>query len=291
MIHTQLDFDSLLVSNLVPEVQVQDAQYKVLRRRIAILLGNWVTIRVSKEHRPLVYQIFQHLLNQEDPLNDQVVRVTAGRQLKHVVDAWEFEAQQFFPFAADILSRVMALVEEVELSETKMALLNTISIIVERMEHQITPYAERIVSILPPLWDQSGEEHLMKQAILALLSRLLISMKSTGAQFHALTLPIIRDTVIPGSSLALFLLEDTLDLWCTVVKETPTPSSPSDLNPDLLSLIQYPRPLIGTRLVRTRKGHRNHGRLHHPRSFNYAIPVSLPCYSYCFQPQTRNSPP
>jgi hypothetical protein len=186
------------------------------------------------------------LLNEDDQLNDQVVRVTAGRQLKHVVDAWEFESQQFLPFAGDILSRVMALVEEVDLSETKLALLNTISVIVERMEHEVTPYAERIVSILPPLWDQSGDEHLMKQAILALLSRLLISMKATGAQFHALILPIIRDTVIPGSNLAMYLLEDTLDLWCTVVKETPSPASPSDLNPDLLSLIEYLIPLLET---------------------------------------------
>jgi hypothetical protein len=49
---------------------------------------------------------------------------------------------------------------------------------------------------------------------------------------------------VPGSSLALFLLEDTLDLWCTVVKQTPTPRSASELNPDLISLIQYLIPLL-----------------------------------------------
>jgi hypothetical protein len=137
MIHGQLDFDHLITSNLVPEVQMQDPQYKIIRRRIAIILGQWITVQVSKENRRLVYQIFQHLLNKEDPLNDQVVRVTAGRQLKHVVDAWEFETDQFLPFAADILSRLMALIEEVELSETKLALLNTISVIAERMEHHV----------------------------------------------------------------------------------------------------------------------------------------------------------
>jgi hypothetical protein len=137
MIHADLDFDALLTSNLVAEVQVEEPQYKVLRRRIAILLGQWVTIRVSKDNRPLVYQIFQHLLNPDDQLNDQVVRVTAGRQLKHVVDAWEFESQPFLPFIDAILTRLMALVEEVDLPETKMALLNTISVIVERTEHYV----------------------------------------------------------------------------------------------------------------------------------------------------------
>jgi hypothetical protein len=36
-----------------------------------------------------------------------------------------------------MLERLMALVQEVELAETKMALLNTISIIVERLEHNV----------------------------------------------------------------------------------------------------------------------------------------------------------
>lgn len=84
----------------------------------------------------------------------------------------------------------------------------------------------------------------MKQAILALLSRLLLSMREDGVAFHALTLPIIRDTVVPDSPLALFLLEDTLELWATVLQNTPTPGSPSDLNPDLLSLIEYLIPLL-----------------------------------------------
>jgi uncharacterized protein (DUF3820 family) len=36
------------------------------------------------------------------------------------------------------LDRLMALVQEVELAETKMALLNTISVVVERLEHNVS---------------------------------------------------------------------------------------------------------------------------------------------------------
>jgi hypothetical protein len=136
VLEEKLDFSTFLESTLVPEVQIQQAGYNILRRRIAIVLGQWLPVKEGL-NRPLVYQIFQHLLDKGDALNDQVVRVTAGRQLKNVIDPFEFLAEPFMPYTPVILGRLMQLVEEVELSETKMALLNTISIIVGKMEHHV----------------------------------------------------------------------------------------------------------------------------------------------------------
>ncbi|KAI9849400.1 MAG: hypothetical protein M1838_000173, partial [Thelocarpon superellum] len=151
VLQRDLDFDAFLTSTLVAEVQTQQPGFNVLRRRIAILLGQWTPVKIAGANRSVVYQIFAHLLNADDPLNDEVVRITAGRQLKHVADEWEFAAAPFLPYAPDVLGRLMALIREIELTETKMALLNTVSVIVERMEHHITPFAEEIVALLPPL--------------------------------------------------------------------------------------------------------------------------------------------
>lgn len=96
-------------------------------------------MKVSEQTKPIVYQIYQHLLDKSDPLNDQVVRVTAGRKFRDIADEWEFKAENFRPYAPLILERLMGLVQEVELAETKMALLNTISIIVARLEHHVRP--------------------------------------------------------------------------------------------------------------------------------------------------------
>jgi hypothetical protein len=65
--------------------------------------------------------------------------------------------------------------------------------------HQISPYADQIVSLLPPLWEQSGDEHLMKQAILTLLSSLIHSMKQESIRYHPIILPLIQKSVEPGS--------------------------------------------------------------------------------------------
>ena len=63
-------------------------------------------------NRPLIYEIFQYLLDKNDELNDEVVRVTAGRQYKNVVEPFEFTAEPFMPFASTILGRLMSLIEE-----------------------------------------------------------------------------------------------------------------------------------------------------------------------------------
>ena len=84
-----------------------------------------------------MYQIFQFLLNKEEQLNDLVVRVTAGRQLNNALSPFDMQVTKFTPYAEVIVNRLMAVVQEVELPETKIALLNTLSSLVIRMEHHV----------------------------------------------------------------------------------------------------------------------------------------------------------
>lgn len=132
-----LDFNKFLETTLVPEVQIQEQGYNVLRRRIAILLGQWVPVKSSELNTEAIYQIFQHLLSKQDPLNDLVVRITAGRQLKNVLYPFEFSPTGFLPYAPSILHDLMSLVQEVELSETKMGLLDTVRVAVIKMEDHV----------------------------------------------------------------------------------------------------------------------------------------------------------
>jgi len=223
VVFEHLDFDAFIRDVLVTEVQKQKPGFNILRRRAAILLGQWISVKIAA--RQLVYQIFQHLLDQDDPLNDQVVRVTAGRQFSKIVDDWETKPEQLEPFADAILRRLLHLIDEVELTETKMALLNTISVIVERMDHRISPFAEQIVTVLPSLWQASGEEHLMKQAILTILARLVNAMKASSTPLHGLVFPIIKGAVEPGSETEVYLLDDAMDLWAATLVQTPQPAS------------------------------------------------------------------
>ncbi|KAI5779999.1 armadillo-type protein [Geopyxis carbonaria] len=240
VLQSSLDFDQFINETLVNEIQVSQPGYNILRRRVAIMVGQWVPVKISVDTRPTVYRVMQHLLNREDPLNDLVVRLTAGHNLRRCIDEWDFRIDAFLPFVDDLFHKLMALIDEVEQTETRMGLLNVIGIIVDRLEHRVTQYADKIVTVLPPLWEQTGEEHLFKQAILSILTKLVTAMKARSLQYHHMVIPLIRFAVEPGSGMQVYLLEDALELWEATIKATPAPASPEILNlfPCLLPCLQ-----------------------------------------------------
>ena len=271
----RFDFAAFLQNSLVPEVQIQKPGCNILRRRIAIVLGQWLPVKEGLD-RSLVYQIFQHLLDNTDSSNDQVVRVTAGRQLYKVIDPFEFTAEGFMPFAPAILERLMSLIQEVDLIETKMALLGSINLIVARMELRITPFADGIISLLPPLWEQAGEEYLMKQSILGILSALLTSLGSNSQKYHSLVVPIIHSSIEMGSEARPFLLEDALDLWAALLEQTPSPAPP-----ETVSLVQQLVPNFDSGSDGCRKA------LEITETYIYLIPSEiLSSVSFLLQPFT-----
>ncbi|KAI1609016.1 armadillo-type protein [Exophiala viscosa] len=243
-----LDFNTFLRTTLVPEVQMLQPNYNLLRRRTAILLGQWVPIKPEAIDRVAVYQIFTHLLASGEELNDHVVRVTAGRQLRLVLEPFEFNFAEFQPYASHLLKSLMSLISETELSETKMALLETVRVAVTKLEGHIEPYAPDIMSMLQPLWIDSGEEHLMKQAILTMVTAIVTSLGQKSLSYHVAILPIIRDSVQPDSEAIVYLLEEALDLWTAIIQQTPSDQA----SPELLTLSHSLLPLldIGSELLR-----------------------------------------
>lgn len=199
VLHQNLNFDQFVNNTLVEEVQIVRPGYNILRRRIAIMIGQWVSVRISVATRPTIYGMMRHLLNREDRLNDLVVRLTAAHNLNRCVDEWDFRIEAFLPYVDDIFNRLMALIEEVHSTESKMGILSVVGVIVDRLEHRVVGYADRIVSILPPLWEQTGEEHLFKQSILAIFSKLVTAMKEQSVKYHHMILPLIKFSVEPGS--------------------------------------------------------------------------------------------
>lgn len=82
----------------------------------------------------------------------------------------------------------------------------------------------------------------MKQAILTILARLTNAMKADSRAFHTSFLPIIQSAIEPGSETQVYLLEDALDLWSSILAQTP--SAPESTPPELLNLLQYLLPLF-----------------------------------------------
>lgn len=78
--------------------------------------------------------------------------------------------------------------------------------------------------MLPPLWDAALEEYLLKQSILAIISALMASLQSSSSNYHPLIIPLIRTSVEPDSPTRVYLLDEALDLWSTLLDQAPYPS-------------------------------------------------------------------
>ncbi|KAK8122341.1 hypothetical protein PG984_011011, partial [Apiospora sp. TS-2023a] len=233
-VEKHFSFDELLRSTIPADAQQTGEHCKILRRRIGILISKWVPVRVAPESRPLIYQIYSHLL-QQDQYNDVVVRITAARQFKWVADDFGFNGEDFHPYAKHILEQLIQLLGEVDVDETKLAILNTTKVIIERMETHITGFADMIMSALPSIWASAGDlGFMMKQSVLTILQSLVMSMKNESRRFHNIIIPLIAEAVQEGSDVYVYLIEEALELWTNVLLQSEPP-----LPQELLGLIPH----------------------------------------------------
>lgn len=87
----------------------------------------------------------------------------------------------------------------------------------------------------------------MKQSILGILSALATSMQAESRRYHPLIVPLIQSSVEPSSDSRVYLLEDALELWSTVLSQTPSPASSQ-----IISLNQHLFPMfeVGSETLR-----------------------------------------
>ncbi|CAG8790812.1 14580_t:CDS:2, partial [Acaulospora morrowiae] len=121
-LYDELDFDSWLVNNLLVEIANNDPSFKIIRRRIAWVIGRWVCVKISRENRPKVYDAMTYLLNPGESL---VVRMTTAINLRNYililhhkqrtrVDEWDFDSKGFAPYLDRSITLLTRLIGEVE---------------------------------------------------------------------------------------------------------------------------------------------------------------------------------
>ncbi|KAI1465445.1 ARM repeat-containing protein [Daldinia caldariorum] len=234
LVSEEFDFESMLKTTIATDAQQTGPLARVIRRRIAILLSQWVPVKISNEARPLIYEIFRHFLNPEDECNDIVVRITAARQFKIIFDELGFEGHLFAPYAPDVLMRLIRLLEEAEVDETKLAILESTRSLIQRMETHVSSFGDMVMNAIPGIWESAGDlGYMMKQSVLAIIQAVVMSMKTESARYQPMILPLIAEATREGTELYLYLIEEALDLWSNVLHQSQAP-----LSPELLSLAE-----------------------------------------------------
>lgn len=216
-LYDEFDFDAWLTQGLSNDVLSQDSRSKILQRRAAITIGQWVLVKCKKENRHIIYSILQHLLDPSKGGSDRVVRLTAVSNLGICINEWEFESESFAPFQDYCFSRLLDIVDEVVELDTKLTVGRCIGDMIERIDSQVVTHASEILRRMPVLWQESGDEDMLKSAILVTLTKLVHAVKEKSNGTYHVTLPMIRMSLDKQSNKHVLLLEDALELWQAIM--------------------------------------------------------------------------
>ena len=107
------------MSGLKSELEVQEPNYRIVRRRVVWLIGQWSGVKLSPELRPKLYEILLPLL-EKNRGEDLVVRLAAAKALKVIIDDFEFSSEELQPFLPTAFNHLFFLLKEVQECDTKV---------------------------------------------------------------------------------------------------------------------------------------------------------------------------
>ncbi|KAI9008994.1 armadillo-type protein [Phycomyces nitens] len=236
-LYGKLDFELFVANRLQPEAANKEPSFKILRRRIAWLVGRWVSEGISADCRTIIYQILLQLMVAEE---DLVVRLTAAHSLKLAIDDWDFDLEILLPYLGQAMDLLMALLNEAEESDTVMKLISDLNTIMDRTQTKIIPYAPKVIELLTPLWTRAQKEPLFQSSLVITFTKIAAILNDQSVQLQALLIPMVEYCVNKNNEAHVYLIDDALDLWWTLLQSTPYASPQMmELVPVAIELLDF----------------------------------------------------
>lgn len=231
-----VDFDLWFMSQLYSELKLNGINFKVLRRRIIWMLAQWSGVKFSKFLRPKLYESCLELLQ---PTEDMVVRLTACKTLKTVLEDFEFDAEQFLEFLEPSFNLLFVLLKEAKECDTKMNVLYVMSFIVEKMSLSMKIQADNLVAYLPMLWEEGHDHNMLRIAIISSLLQIIKAIDELPQSITPFIYQVVAISTNINDPLTVYLMDEGLELWLVVVQYSP------QVNDALLALCDNILPIMG----------------------------------------------
>ncbi|KAI0719492.1 ARM repeat-containing protein [Cerioporus squamosus] len=215
-----IPFQQWLEVSLVAEAQETNQNYPIVKRRIAWLLGKLVSDECLTANNQKLWQVLVHLLQDQGPGSDAVVRLTAAIAIRECVDSLNFDADVFAPFLPPVVTSLVQLTAEADSLEAKRRITDSLNTVIERAEARIVPLIPMIAEPIPQLWTAAAEDWLFKACLLGTVTKLVESAKQHSASLSGLVVPLVRECF--NSPAQLHLDKDALDLWQSALRNTDT---------------------------------------------------------------------
>ncbi|KAK2466318.1 hypothetical protein APHAL10511_001960 [Amanita phalloides] len=240
-----IPFGDWLNQTLYTEARSVNPIYPIIKRRIAWLIGKWVSESCYTPKDRKVWEILVHLLQDHGSGTDTVVRLTAAVAVRECVDTIDFDPHVLEPFLPTIVSELVSLMGEADTMESKRRIDNTLNSVIEQSGDKIIPLINTITAPLPQLWTTARDDWLFKGSLLVTVTRLVESVKAESTPLGGIVVPLVRESISPGA--ISHLDEDGLNLWLSSLRNTMTISSVNGA-PALAELFPRALELLATNL-------------------------------------------
>lgn len=212
------NFDEFL-SRLETEIQ-DPSTPAIFKRRILVLISQWVPVKCSESARSVVYKIVGIHLQAQDP----GLCLSAAFAVQRILDDWDWNFDTFGPYSTHYLRCLVNCLAVAESMDAKMRILSTLGMICERMGQQIGPELNSLLDRIPVEWQNSGDQHMIKVALLGLLNRVVLGLKERSSVCYPLAIPLIQYSTDPTNSEHVYLCQDALELWHAILQNTVQPN-------------------------------------------------------------------
>ncbi|KIR27025.1 hypothetical protein I307_04854 [Cryptococcus deuterogattii 99/473] len=232
--------------------------HRIIKRRVAWLIGEWMSGDEESAKLHIVWQLLLHLLSERGDASDRAVNLSAAVAIKECVDLWELPIDYFLPFLEQTVQELIKLLGEASTLDGKRYVNDTIGVVIERVGDKIMPYLPTLAQSVPALWHGAiglEGEWLFKASLVVLTTKLVSAAKESSGGLMELVIPLIEESLQPPAK--EFFEEDGLILWQTALYNSASPYQPSsdtglihilpsllfvlgsnlDLLPNLLSLL------------------------------------------------------
>ncbi len=218
-----VDFPGIFREFLVPEsADKRRAEFTTLRKRIAQLLGSWSDVKMTDDDtRRLAIQVLVTMMQFEE--EDLAVRLVACRNLRFLIDSWDFRPETQMPATLidACIKACLSLLTSLDEVENRMLVLNLLSVIVERIgSERVLPFVPMILQRIPELWVVSSKAgssdiscYSFQSGILCLLNVLVDVSKGTDSSLQSFVCPMIAYATSMEQEAHVYLLDDALPLW------------------------------------------------------------------------------
>ncbi|KAJ7540520.1 hypothetical protein O6H91_10G020100 [Diphasiastrum complanatum] len=216
-LYDYINFKKWYENALSREILNQHPNSRILRRRVAWLLGQWVS-KIKDDMRLPVYGALIGLLGD----GDLAVKLAACHSLHNLIDDVHFYEEEFVPFVPTCFQLLFQFMKQAQEFDSKLQIFNMVSLVIDRLGEKVTPCTEELLSFLPQVWQDSEGQSLLRIQVIFALQRLVIALGPRSPLCYELLFPMLQYSTDVNQPDELNMLEDGLQLWQSTLKYAPS---------------------------------------------------------------------